>query len=198
MTTTPSQTPSNAVWTVPNVLTFLRLALLPVFLWVSLDLKQLWWAVALGVFGTVTDLADGAIARRSGTITKLGILLDPLSDRLSLAAGVLVILVHDLAWPPLVWAVVTRDALLVIAGSIMLKVLHRSVPPVTWLGKRASFTVSVGLGSFILAGAVGSIAEPNEPIRIAATVITTIGFVGYVASAIGYVRTALRAPANPT
>ena len=186
-------TPSDAIWTIPNVLTFFRLAMLPVYLWFGLDTPpRLGWAVVLGMLMLISDLADGAIARRTGAITKLGVRLDPLADRLSFAAAIIVILVHELAWPWLVWTVLARDALLVIVGVIVLKLTHREIPPVSRIGKLASFAVTVGLGSMIIAGAVGTPQDPNEPIQIAAYAILIPAVVAYLISAAGYVRVAVK------
>lgn len=189
--------PSDAIWTVPNALSFLRLALLPLFLWLALGVEELGWAYAVGFLGFITDVIDGPIARRSGTVTKLGTLLDPLADRLSLAAGVVVIIVHDLAWAPLVWIVVVRDATLVVFGAVFIKATHREIPPVTWLGKRASFLVSLGLGTFILAGAVGHIDAPNELLQRIAYGISWVGVATYLVTFAGYVSAGLRAPRKP-
>lgn len=189
--------PSNAIWTIPNALTFVRLGLLPLFLWLALERDELAWAYLVGFVGFATDIADGKIARASGTITKLGILLDPLADRLSLAAGVLVILFHSLAWAPLVWIVIARDVLLVVFGVTILKATGREIPPVTWLGKRSSFLVTLGLGTFILAGAVGGADNPNEIIRAMGYVVTVVGVVGYLAAAVGYVKAGLASPRQP-
>lgn len=190
---TKQQAPSDAIWTIPNALTFLRLGLLPLYLWLGLSTPpQLGWAVIVGTVLFVTDLADGAIARRTGTITKLGTRLDPLADRLSFAAGITLILVHELAWPWLVWTVAIRDALLVVVGVIALKVTRREIPPVSWLGKRASFAVSVGLGLVLIAGAVGTPTEPNEPLRTVAHAVLVPAVGLYLVAAAGYVRAALR------
>ena len=66
---------SDRILTVPNVLSFFRLLMVPVFLFliiVGLDL----WALVVLVIATATDFFDGAIARRFGQITRLGQLLD--------------------------------------------------------------------------------------------------------------------------
>jgi cardiolipin synthase len=190
---TQTTVPSDAIWTIPNALTFLRLALLPPYLWLGLQTPPLLgWAVVVGIVIFVTDLADGAIARRTGTITKLGTRLDPLADRLAVASAIIVILVHELAWPWLVWTVAIRDALLVLVGVVALKMTGREIPPVSWLGKRASFFVSMGLGTAVVAGAVGSATDPNEVVLIVAYAFLIPGVVGYLIAGAGYARTALK------
>ncbi len=74
------------MWTLPNLLTLGRLALLPVILflvWPGIETREtcVWAAIIYGVAG-VTDLLDGMLARRLGQVTVIGKFLDPLSDKL--------------------------------------------------------------------------------------------------------------------
>lgn len=182
-------TPSDAILTIPNLLTFLRLALLPVFLWVSLGPKRLDIAFGLAVFGLVTDLADGRIARRFGQVSKLGVLLDPLSDRLALAAGAVVLIAHHLA--P-VWAaglVIGRDVVL-LGSAAALRARGVGIPPVAWIGKIGSFGVSLTFGLFLASG-VASIVHPSRPLQIAAWVVFAVAAPAYYLAGASYVRVGL-------
>ena len=67
--------------TVPNLLSFLRLALIPVFLWLILR-HEGGWAIGLLAFSGLTDYLDGYIARKYNQVTRLGKLIDPAADRL--------------------------------------------------------------------------------------------------------------------
>ena len=77
----PTIEPSNRILTIPNVLSFVRLLLVPVFLWLII-VGQDGAALLVLVFSSISDFVDGVIARRFGHITRLGQLLDPLADRL--------------------------------------------------------------------------------------------------------------------
>jgi len=79
-------------WTIPNAIGFARLALLPVFLAVALesDDGRSWLAFALFAFIAWTDYLDGMVARITGQYSRLGALLDPLTDRLLVLAGAIV------------------------------------------------------------------------------------------------------------
>ena len=79
----------SAIWTVPNVLSFIRIGLIPVFCWLIVDEDTTMAGILL--FGAVvaTDWVDGTIARRTGQVTELGKVLDPVADRLSIAAGLI-------------------------------------------------------------------------------------------------------------
>lgn len=150
---------SNRILTVPNLLSFARLAILPV---IYLDLvsgAHLRAFVLLAVFAS-SDWFDGYIARRFDQVSKLGKLLDPLSDRvLFVVVGLGFAVGNLLPW----WAVLLllgRDALVVVSGGIVL--LRGGVrPEVTRLGKAATFGLLFALPAFLLASVLG--AGPPEP-----------------------------------
>ena len=182
--------PSDAILTVPNLLTFFRLGLIPVFLWVSIGANNMGWAVIIAALGFITDLVDGKIARRFGQVSKLGIALDPLSDRLGLASGAAVLIVKHLSPLWVVLVVIARDALLVLIGAPVLKARGLPIPPVTRVGKYGSFAVSVMIGLFLASG-IHNISRPTHSIRLAAWVFVVISLPLYYASGLGYVRAAL-------
>jgi cardiolipin synthase (CMP-forming) len=182
--------PSDAIWTIPNVLTFIRLGLTPLFLWFALAERNIGAAFATAFIGFVTDLADGKIARHFGSISRLGILLDPLADRLALAAGAAVLIVHDLAPLAIVLAILVRDLALVLIGVPILRARGIPIPPVTRLGKRASFAVTVLVGLYT-AAAIPGIETPWATVRSIGDVFAFIAIPLYYASAAGYVRAGL-------
>ncbi len=91
----PPQTRKGAPlnpWTIPNAIGFLRLALIPVFLIVALNTPDgtgAWPAILFGVIAW-TDYADGIAARVTGQYSRLGTLMDPITDRLLILSGVVV------------------------------------------------------------------------------------------------------------
>ena len=100
----------------PNILTVVRIALVPVFV-ILMALDGLWEYmryVALGVFviASVTDWLDGIIARRKNIVTRFGKLMDPLADKILVAAGFIMLTGLDIipAWVTVI--VVARDFLL--------------------------------------------------------------------------------------
>lgn len=182
---------TDAILTVPNLLTFLRLALVPVFLWAGIVSENLGWAFAIAAVGFVTDLVDGKIARRFGQVSKLGIALDPLSDRLGLAAGAWVLLATDLAPVWAVVAVLARDGALVLVGAPLLKARGIPIPPVSPLGKKASFAVSMCFGLFLASG-ISSVTAPSRWVQDAAWVFFWLGVPAYYVVAAGYARAGMR------
>ena len=136
---------SNRLFTVPNLLSVLRLLLLPVFIWALVE-GRLGWAGLVLVLSGLSDYLDGRIARTYGLITKLGQFLDPIADRLYIATTLI-----GLAWAEVVpwwWVVllVARDAFI---AAMYPTVRRRSlpIPPVDFIGKAATFNL---LGAFPL------------------------------------------------
>jgi cardiolipin synthase len=79
-------------WTIPNAIGFLRLALIPVFLVVALSSSDGTGAVPATLFAVIGlgDYADGVAARMTGQYSRLGAVMDPVTDRLLVLAGVVV------------------------------------------------------------------------------------------------------------
>lgn len=146
-----TQVASDRILTVPNLLSLLRLLLIPLFLWLVLVVQADLWAVAVLALSGVTDWADGAIARRSGQITRLGQLLDPLVDRLTVMATLVGLALRELIPWWLVGLLVLRDVLLLCLVPLLRK-RGLTALPVHYLGKAATFALFWGF-PFVLVGA---------------------------------------------
>ena len=142
---------SDRVLTVPNALSALRLLLIPVFLWLVLGVQaDLWGVLVLAVSG-ITDWLDGVIARRTGQITKVGEILDPLVDRLTIAATLIGLALRSLIPWWLVGILVLRE-LVLLALVPALRRRGLTALPVHYLGKAATFALFWGF-PFVLVGA---------------------------------------------
>ena len=143
--------PEDRIVTIPNALSALRLALIPVFLWLVLGEQADLAGVAVLTVSGITDWADGAIARRTGQSTRLGRLLDPLVDRLTIAATLIGLALRDLVPWWLVGLLAARELLLL----ALVPALRRRglvALPVHDLGKAATFALYWGF-PFVLVGA---------------------------------------------
>jgi CDP-diacylglycerol--glycerol-3-phosphate 3-phosphatidyltransferase len=141
--------PPHRVLTVPNALSVIRLALIPVFVYVLLFAHANGWAVAILMFSGASDWADGKIARLLDQSSRLGVLLDPAVDRLYMVSVPVVLALNGIVpW----WFVVTllvRDGLLA-ATLPLLWSRGLSVLPVTYLGKAATFALMAGFPLVLL------------------------------------------------
>src|SRR6476619_6843564 len=131
---TPAAGSGRRVLTVPNAISALRIALIPVF--VALILDEHTTTAGLIMFGVViaTDWVDGTIARRTGQVTELGKVLDPVADRLSIAAGIIALVIRGIfpLWAAV--AILARDVVVLLAGSYVLSRAHVRLD-VRWIGK---------------------------------------------------------------
>jgi cardiolipin synthase len=161
--TGPAQTDlSSRVLTVPNVLSFLRLALVPVFLWLIVDGYDSWALLVLAV-SSLTDFLDGWIARRFNQITRLGQLLDPAADRLYIFAALIGLAWRDLVPWWIVVVVVGRDVFLLLLGVVLAN--HGFGPlPVHLLGKVATFCLFYALPMIMLGQAFPELSWWSQPV----------------------------------
>ncbi|MEL4318637.1 CDP-alcohol phosphatidyltransferase family protein [Leifsonia sp. YIM 134122] len=162
----PSE-PTNRIWTAPNVLSMLRLVLVPFFLG-YLIIGDYIAALVILVVSSFTDFLDGFIARRFNQITRLGQLLDPAADRLYLFASILGLAAGGLVPWWLVVAIVGRDVFLAALGIVLAN--HGFGPlPVHQLGKVATFALFLGLPVLMLGAAFPVTAAVALPIGWAIT-----------------------------
>ncbi len=131
---------SNRVWTVPNLLSLLRLAGVPVFLYLVLVSEQDGLAILLLMAAGATDYFDGVIARRFHSTSRLGQLLDPAADRLYILATLIGLVARD--GLPLWWALTLVGRDVVLASTLPVLRRHGYGPlPVHFLGKAATFNL---------------------------------------------------------
>jgi cardiolipin synthase (CMP-forming) len=153
---------SSRIFTVPNVLSFLRLALVPVFFVLIVSGHDI-WALAVLVFSSLSDFLDGVIARRFHQISRLGQLLDPAADRLFIFAALIGLAVREILPWWLVLVIVGRDALLLLIGVALANVGYGPLP-VHHLGKVATFCLYYALPIIMLGRAFPVLAIVTDPI----------------------------------
>lgn len=139
---------SNKILTVPNVISFIRLCFIPVFLALLFNgydvAATLVYAIAAG-----TDWIDGQIARRTNAVSKLGQVLDPTVDRLLMISGVVGLCIVGRLPVWIVVVVVVRDLFLLGGGAILLFRFHTRVA-VVYPGKVATTCLFVGFVGLLL------------------------------------------------
>jgi len=177
---------STAVVSVPNLISFARLATVPVFLWLWFTGPKEIATIVYGL-GAATDFLDGFVARRTGAVTELGKLLDPLADRVFILA-LATALVGDgtLPWP-LALAVIGRDIAIL---SLYPLVQRRGVPKiaVNFVGKSATAALFFGLTWLALSQTDFQWADIGDEVGIGFVVV---GAVLYWIAGLMYARLAL-------
>lgn len=130
---------SDKILTWPNVLSGLRLALVPVFLWLILIDENL-LAFSVLAFSSFTDWLDGYLARKLNQMSRLGQLLDPAADRLFILASLLGLAITAKVPWWLVVVIVGRDFMLFFTFPILAKVGYGPLP-VNYSGKAGTFAL---------------------------------------------------------
>ena len=183
-------TPRVSVVNVANVLTGLRIVLVPVFL-VALfvgDGHQFYWrTVAFIIFAVavITDRFDGAVARSYGMVTEFGKLADPIADKALIGAALIGLsLLGDLPW----WVTVLILAREVGVTILRLVVIRGGVIPASRGGKLKTLVQSVAIGLFVLP-LHGAWLTGAWVFMWAAIVLTVFTGVDYVVSAVRNART---------
>ena len=128
---------TDAFWTVPNVLSVIRLLGVPLFIWLIVGPRADVWAVVVLAIAGLTDLLDGKIARRWHQVSRVGQMRDPIADRLYIFAIVVALLVRGVVPLWIVVALAARDLMLL----CLVPSLHSrgfTSLPVHFVGKAAA------------------------------------------------------------
>ncbi|MET0740915.1 MAG: CDP-alcohol phosphatidyltransferase family protein [Candidatus Nanopelagicales bacterium] len=152
-----TQVQTDRVVTVPNVLSFLRLLGVPVFLWLVLGPEADGLAVLLLMVSGFTDYLDGKLARQWNQISRVGQILDPLADRLYIAATLIGLAIREIVPWWLVLLLFGRDAVLGVALLVLRRHGH-PVLEVNFLGKAATFNLLYAFPLLLLGDGSGTLA----------------------------------------
>jgi cardiolipin synthase len=140
---------SHDIYTVANTITVLRLMMVPFFFAVLIRGTHNFGAFLLFAIAASTDWLDGQIARRTGTVTALGKAIDPLVDRLLIAAGVFGLWMVDRLPGWIVFVLMARDVYLGY-GAWRLEQIYQRRLPVTWVGKITTALLMIGFADLVL------------------------------------------------
>lgn len=144
----------SPVWTAPNLVSLIRLAGVPLFLWLVLGPHADLWALLVLMVSGITDWLDGFLARRLGQTSALGAILDPVADRLYIFAVVVGLAIREVVPWWLVVAIPLRDVLL--WGLVpFLRTRGFSALPVHYLGKAATFSLLYAFPLLLIADGDG-------------------------------------------
>jgi cardiolipin synthase len=150
----------NRILTIPNLVTVVRLAFVPVFCWLLFGPKDrtaaAWLLAALGA----TDWVDGYLARRLDQVSDLGKVLDPVADRILLGTVVISLLIEGSVPAVVAWAVLVRERL-VSAAVLALAAAGARRIDVQWVGKAGTLALMVAFPLFMM-GEPGPWGRPAE------------------------------------
>lgn len=142
----------DRIWTLPNVITLVRLLCVPLFLWLLFGHQPhdryaaAWLLAALGA----TDWVDGYLARHLGQVSNLGKILDPTADRILLGTGVVAIMI-DGSVPLWLGLIVLAREVLVSAAVVALAAAGARRIDVQWAGKAGTLDLMFAFPLFLVA-----------------------------------------------
>jgi cardiolipin synthase len=137
------------VYTVANIITVLRLILVPLFFAVLVNGTNDTLSFLLFAIAASTDWIDGQIARRTGTVTEIGKAIDPLVDRLLIASGVVGLYIEGRLPLWIVLVLLARDLYLLAGAWVLARAEARRVE-VIYLGKVTTMLLLVGFSLLLL------------------------------------------------
>lgn len=165
--TVPESSVVNRVCTIPNLISLIRLMLIPLFFYFYVIQRDNALGCLLFALAAGTDWIDGQVARRTGQVSEVGKVLDPAVDRLLLIVGVISIWLIGRLPLWLMLLVFARDIMLGIL-TIWLKRRHNEKLTVIYLGKISTALLMIGFASLVLAwpmcpglGLLESVALPG-------------------------------------
>ena len=139
----------NRVLTVPNLLSVIRLCLIPVFVWLLFGRHNRGGAALLLAGLGATDWVDGYVARHFNQVSELGKVLDPTADRLLLGTAVISILIDGSVPAIVAWPVIVRE--LAVAGTVLvLAALGARRVDVSFQGKAGTFALMCAFPLFLV------------------------------------------------
>ena len=172
------------IWNVPNVLTILRLVLIPVFVLLHGQAK---WALVVFCIASATDWLDGFIARKYDLITDFGKLMDPLADKLMVCTALVMQGIAGVFPIPAIIIVVIKECVMIYGSSYM---LHNNIVVCSniW-GKLAQFSFILALVLSFWHADFERLALPVDRVILwIAVVIAIIALVDYTRSALRTLR----------
>jgi CDP-diacylglycerol--glycerol-3-phosphate 3-phosphatidyltransferase len=184
------------VWTVPNILSVLRLLGVPLFLWLLLGPQADGWALVVLMVAGITDWADGKLAKWLDQYSRLGALLDPAADRLYIVSTLIALALREII--P-IWVVALLVGRELVLGVALLVLRRYGYPPlqVHYLGKAATLLLLYAFPVLLIAQGEGWVATVAEPFAWAftlwGTALYVLAGVLYVVQVVGIVRAERRA-----
>ena len=162
---------SNRIFTIPNILSAIRILLIPVFIILYMNGYGLQAGIILVISG-LTDTVDGYVARHFDQITNVGKVLDPIADKLTQGVTAICMCIQHTYIIPLLCLLIVKELFMGIAGLALLKMKHRPFGA-CWWGKAATIIFYL----FISIGVIFEGKIPENAMR--AMVVGTAAALGF-------------------
>ncbi|MCZ2403703.1 CDP-diacylglycerol--glycerol-3-phosphate 3-phosphatidyltransferase [Paenarthrobacter sp. Z7-10] len=179
---------SPQLWNLPNVLTMLRIVLVPFFIWFMLEDASSygpwrWTAVVAFVVAIYTDKLDGDIARKRGQVTDFGKIADPIADKLLIGSALILLsALNELPW----WITILMLVREVGITALRFVVIRYGVIPASRGGKLKTVLQTLAIFLFILPlkGLIPWLGTAAFYVMLVALAVTLVTGVDYIVHAI--------------
>ena len=178
------RTLKQEVFTLPNILSFIRLFMIPLIVWIyTVKQRYILTLILVGV-SAVTDVIDGKIARKYNLISEIGKVLDPVADKLTQFALIVCLSTRYEKMLYLAATLFLREMLMILFGFIAAK-KKRSMFNSKWFGKLATVTVYLSVIALLVfpdmpLNAVNTIMIIAETVILLSMVLYVIMFVSFI------------------
>ncbi|MCM3885982.1 CDP-alcohol phosphatidyltransferase family protein [Frankia sp. R82] len=160
----PAEAPPDRIWTIPNALSALRLLGVPLFLWLVLGPEADGAALGVLAFAGISDYLDGKLARMLNQTSRLGVLLDPLADRLYILSTIIALTVRGIVPVWFAVALLARDVALLALPPLLRRIGVGVALPVHYLGKAATFNLLYAFPLLLLSAGDSWLATAARPV----------------------------------
>jgi len=164
---------------IPNILTFMRILLIPMFV-TAYSYNEFTLAAVLFILASVTDLLDGFLARMTGQITRLGALLDPLADKMLLLSAFGLLFYRGIVPLWILVTVLSKDVVVVSGWMIRYFLTRSSSAPPSLLGKGATLGQVIALVAVLTSHLFAPIKAVAWHLMVAAAFFTAISMLDYL------------------
>lgn len=144
-----SHTPAAPGFNIANVLTVLRILLVPVFIWAfwNVTITRMWLAFGIFALAALTDKIDGYLARKLNLITDFGKIADSMADKFLISAALIMLSLHGMLWWWVTILMIAREAGISIMRLMLVK---KEVMAAKWMGKLKMVAQSVGVAGLLI------------------------------------------------
>lgn len=167
---------SDKIITIPNILSSIRVLLVPLFIF-SMNMKDYSMALKILILAGLTDSLDGIIARKFNQISKVGIFLDPLADKLLVISIMATFYVHQLVPNWFLLIVFTRDVLVAV-GWLEAYFRKKKLMKPLLLGKLCNAS-QVIIFSYVLLALNFNLHKPSNFVYFLVSSLSIISFLQY-------------------
>lgn len=180
-----NKNPEDRIFTIPNILSMIRIALIIPMVIFFFNRSYIGAVACIAVSG-LSDMFDGMIARGFNQITKLGKILDPIADKLTLVAVIICIGVLMPSVRPLVIILAAKDILMLLGGAYL---LHRKITPpaAKWYGKMSTVIFYISIIIIVGIEVIGGAQAVNN-LSVLITVLLVLTTVAMIFSLIMYAK----------